>query len=101
MIAALGAIATQKYTPTQNTMKNGYHLLDYTVTQPDAIINYHASDMVLAVHRDESYLSESKARRRVDGHLPLSNNSIDPPNNEAVLTVAQIIKTIMSSAVEV
>ncbi len=31
---------------------------DYLATQEDAILSYHASDMVLAVHSDASYLSE-------------------------------------------
>ena len=30
----------------------------------------------------------------------MSNDSADPPNNGAVLTIAQIIKNVMSSAAE-
>ena len=56
--------------------------------------------MVLAGHSDAYYLSEYKARIRVGGHLLLSNNSSDLPNNRDALTVAQIIKAVMSSAVE-
>ena len=34
------------------------------------------------------------------GAFSMSNNSADPPDNGAILTVAQIIKAIISSAVE-
>ena len=30
----------------------------------------------------------------------MSNNSADPPNNGAILTIAQIIKSVMSSTAE-
>ena len=56
--------------------------------------------MVLAVHSNASYLSEPNARSRVGGHFFLSNDDTIMPNNGAVLTVAQIIKTVMSSAAE-
>ena len=54
--------------------------------------------MILAVHFDASYLSESGARSRAGGHFFLSNNSASPPNNGGVLAVSQIIKAVMSSA---
>ena len=56
--------------------------------------------MILAAHSDASYLSEPKARSRAGGHIFLSENVEDPPNNGAILTVAQIIKNVMSSATE-
>ncbi len=34
------------------------------------------------------------------GHFFMSNNTAKPPNNGAILTIAQIIKAVMSSAVE-
>ena len=56
--------------------------------------------MVLAVHSDTSYLSEKKARSRDRGHFFLSATQEDPPNNRAVLNIAQIICAVMSSAAE-
>ncbi len=64
MLAALGSIATQKANPTKNTLKKVQQLLDYSSTHPDAIVTYHASDMVLAGHSNTSYLSKSKAHSR-------------------------------------
>jgi hypothetical protein len=36
--------------------------LDYVASQDKVILTYKASDMVLAIHSDASYLSEPKAR---------------------------------------
>ena len=81
-------------------MKKVRLFLDYAASQEDAVLTYHASDMVLAIHSDASDLSESKARSRAGGHLFMSNDDMFPTNNGAVLTVAQIIKAVMSSAAE-
>ena len=56
--------------------------------------------MVLVVHSDASHISESNARSRAGGHFFMSNNSANPHNNDAVLSVAQILKAVMSSAAE-
>jgi hypothetical protein len=100
MLAALGSIATQQTNPTENTMKKERHFLDYASTHPDAIITYHVSDMVLVGHSDALYLSKSKARSRASGHFFMSNNSAKPPNNGAIITIAHIIKAVMSLAAE-
>ena len=81
-------------------MKKARQLLDYVATQEDAIVTFQASDMVLAVHSDASYLSEPNARSRAGGHFFLTKDDTVMPNNGAILTVAQIIKTVMSSAAE-
>jgi hypothetical protein len=70
-------------------------------TQEDVVLTYNASDMILAVHSNASYLSEPKAQSRVGGHFFLSSDMPIPPNNGAVLNIAHIIKHIMSSATEV
>jgi len=62
MLAALGSLATQQANPTEITMKMVKQFLDYAATHQDAIITYRASDMVIAVHSDTSYLSETNAR---------------------------------------
>jgi hypothetical protein len=81
-------------------MRQTLQLLDYLGTQEDAVLSYHTSDMMLAVHSDTSYLSEPKARSRAGGHFFLSSDTTIPPNNGAVLNIAHIIKNIMSSATE-
>ncbi len=100
MLVVLGSIATQQVNPTENTMKKGHQFLDYAFIHPDAIVTYHASDMVLPGHNNASYLSKSKARSRAGGHFFMSNNIAKPPNNGIILTIAQIIKAVMSLAAE-
>jgi hypothetical protein len=81
-------------------MKKVQHFLDYAFTHPDAILTYHASDMDIAGHSNASYLSKSKVRSRAGGHFYMSNNTAKPPDNGAILTIAQIIKAVMSLAPE-
>ena len=100
MLPALGTLATQQASPTKNTMKKIKQFLDFAATHPDAVITYHASDMVLAGHSNASYLSESNARSRAGGHFFMSKKLKTPPNNGAVFTILQIIKAVMSSAAE-
>ena len=100
MLPALGLLSTQQAAPTENTMTLAKQFLDYASTQPDAIITYHTSDMVLSAHSDASYLSASKARSRARGHFFMSNNSPIPANNGAIVTISQIIKAVMYSAAE-
>ena len=81
-------------------MRRARQLLDYLASQEDAVLTYRASNMVLAVHSDASYLSKSNARSRAGGHFFMSSNDPIPANNGAILTTAQIIKAVMSSAAE-
>jgi len=87
-------------TPTQKTMERVQQLLDYAASQEDAVLTYHASNMVLAIHSDAGYLNETKSRSRAGGHFFLSSDSQVPQNNGAILTIAQIIDAVMSSAAE-
>jgi hypothetical protein len=96
----LGSLATQQANPTTKTKKIVHQFLNYAATHPDAIITYQASNMVLAGHSNASYLSETNARSQTGGHFFMSNNNALPPNNGAVLTIAQIIKAVMLSAAE-
>ena len=100
MLVALSAIASQQASPTQDTMNKTLRFLDYVATHPDAILTFNASNMVLNVHSDASYLTEPKARSRAGGHFFMSDNSECPPNNGAFHNIAQIIKSVMSSAAE-
>ncbi len=86
--------------PTQKTMDRVRQLMDYAASQEEAILTYHASDMVLTIHSDAGYLNESKSRSRAGGHFYLSNDIQNPPNNGAILTIVQVIDAVMSSAAE-
>ena len=81
-------------------MRETRQLLDYVTTQEEAVLTFSASDMVLAVHSDASYHSKPGARSRAGGHFFLSSDTVHPPNNGAILTIAKFIKNVMSSAAE-
>jgi hypothetical protein len=57
--------------------------------------------MVLAIHSNASYLSDSNARSCARGHMFMATNEEIPCNNSAVLNISQIIRAVMSSAAEV
>jgi hypothetical protein len=63
----LNDIATTKNQGYRKTQAATNQLLDYLATHPDATIRYHASDMILHIHSDASYLSFSNARSRLGG----------------------------------
>ena len=100
MPCAIGSLASQQATPTQKTIKKVKQFFEYAASNPDAVVTYKASSMVLAEHSDVSYLSETKACSRAGGHFLRSANEIHPSNNGAILTVSQIIKAVMTSTVE-
>ena len=74
--------------------------LHYIATYTADGIIFHARDMVLSAHSDAAYLNASKARSRAGAHIMLSENVSVPKYNGPVLTIAQIIKCVISSAAE-
>lgn len=56
--------------------------------------------MILKIHSDASYLSESKARSRIGGYFYLGNKDNSMQNNGAIHVIAKIIKNVVSSAAE-
>jgi hypothetical protein len=100
MLTTLRAIAADMVAPAQQTMECTKQLLDYDVSQNDWVVTYRASNMILAIHSDASYLSESKACSRAGGHFFLLTNSPIPENNDAILNIAKIIHPVMSSTTE-
>ena len=78
-------------------------LLNYAATHPDAAIRYYKSDMVLYVHSDASYLSESQARSRVGGYFYLGNTN-EPADttkpNGPIHIESRIMKNVMAVASE-
>jgi hypothetical protein len=61
IITGLSSLAAAQAKPTVHTVFLIKWLLDYA-TNPDAILTYKKSDMVLAIHSDASYLSKPAAK---------------------------------------
>ena len=97
LLTPLSAISSQKAKPTTETIKRAKQILYYVSTQDNAIITYTANDILLSSHSDTGYLNKTNARSRAGGHFLLSNNSEHPDNKGAILTIAHIIKKVMTS----
>jgi hypothetical protein len=71
-------------------------------THPETKIRYHASDMILHIHSDASYLSENEAKSRSGGFFYMgSNNKTDKKlTNGVILIISKVLKHVMSSAAE-
>eukprot|EP00804_Cyclotella_cryptica_P006024 CCRYP_000276-RA/>CCRYP_000276-RA protein AED:0.08 eAED:0.08 QI:0/0/0/0.66/1/1/3/0/1069 len=100
LLHALSKIGTQQAAATDATNTRLNHLLDYCATYPNDCILYRASNMILAAHSDAAYLNASKARSRAGAHIMLSEDNPVPFYNGPILTLAQIIKFVASSAAE-
>ena len=102
-LTGLGSIASKQSQATEQTKKKVKHLLDYLATMPDAKIRYHKSDMVLNIHSNASYLSESRAQSSVTGYYFMGSNPVDRqpiPLNGAIFVLTGILKFVVASAVE-
>ncbi len=69
VLMALSTIAADQTKVTKRTMERCTQLLDYLAHNADAKVRFHASDMILNIHSEASYLSEAKARSRACGHF--------------------------------
>jgi hypothetical protein len=98
ILPALSAIATKQAPPTEKTKETITQLLDYCASQEEAIITYSASKMILAVHSNAGFCNKKKSQSQVRGHFFMTNDAEHPPNNGAILTIATIIKVVMTSA---
>jgi hypothetical protein len=109
MLVALGTIAAAR--TTHATAQAVTQLLNYAATNPDAVLQYHTSDMVLHVHSNASYQSESQSRSRAGGffflisadpgHVATPDPSHPPPPiNGTVHVPCTILKVVVSSAAE-
>ncbi len=85
-------------------MEKAIQLLGYLATYPDVTIRFWASDMILNVHSNASYLSECEACSRACGHFfmgwsPNDGNTIWL--NGAFFTLCAILHFVVSSATKV
>ena len=100
LLTALSELSSGQATPTEATKCACQQFLDYCASHPDGSIRYHASNMILKLHSDSSYLNAVGARSCQGGHLYLGNNSDPDILNGAVLNLATIMKMVLSSTAE-
>ncbi len=54
LLPAISSLASQQANPTEKAMELCKKFLDFMATQEEAILTYHASKMVLAIHSNLS-----------------------------------------------
>jgi hypothetical protein len=104
LLTAIGELATEQSAGTKTTMTKLAQLLNYCASHPEATVRFTASDMILAVESDASYLSVIKARSRAAGYFFLTNKLVKPNDtfkpNGAVHILCHIMREVLSSAAE-
>ena len=108
ILAALGSNSAQQAKGTEQTYADTLLLLNYEATHPNATIWYTASDMVLHIHSNTSYLSETRARSRTGGHYFLGDihpNMSKPPItcprlNGPIHSISCIMSNVMGAAAD-
>lgn len=108
MLVALGTIAEQQAKGTEQTFDAITQLLNYATTHPNASIRYHASDMILHIDSDASYMLLPQARSCAGGYFYLSDKagaSTAAPTqaiklNGTIHVASNKIKHVMASAAE-
>jgi hypothetical protein len=97
----LNDIATEQTKATEKTQAATNQMLDYLATHPDATIRYRASNLILHIHSDASYLSVLNTRSRIGGLFFLGNESPEQDTlSRSILNVAAVIKNVVASAVD-
>ena len=103
VLAALSTIAIDQTKATKRTMEQCIQLLDYLASNQNAKVRFHASDIILNIHSDASYLSESGARSRACGHFFMGwmpKNEEPIKLNGAFYTSSSIMRFVVASAAE-
>jgi hypothetical protein len=101
VLMPLNDIATEQTKSTEKTQAATNQLLDYLATRPDVTTRYHASDMILHIHSDASYVSVSNSRSRLGGLFFCGDK---PPQEDTLngssLNVVSVIRNVVASAAE-
>jgi len=106
MLVALNTIAASQAIATSVVLAKCRRLLDYATTYQNAILRYHASDMVLHIDSDAAYLVMPGTKSRIAGHFFLSNrppmalSKVTPLPNGAILTKYRTLRHVVASAAE-
>ena len=77
VLMALSSIASEQTKGTERTLGKAYQVLDYLATHPNALVRFRASDMVMNIHSNASYLSKPEAKSRACGQFFMGSLSKD------------------------
>ena len=100
---AINEISTTQAKPTVCTKEECQQLMDYATTHPHVYIRYHASNMILWVDSDTTYLVMPNARSHISGYFQLNDHpdkNLNPNTNGPILVECKGLKRVISSAAE-
>ncbi len=103
ILMALSIIASEQTKGTECILEKAYQVLDYLATHPNATVKFCASDMVMNIRSDASYLSKPNARSRACGHFFMGSLPTDEKPiklNGAFHTLCLILLFVAASAAE-
>jgi hypothetical protein len=100
LIMPINVLASGQSNATDVTSDKVIKLLNYCNTHPETKIRYHASNMILHIHSDASYLSENEAKSRAGGFFYMGSDTKTDKKltNGALLIISKVLKHVMSSA---
>ena len=103
VLMTLSAIAVEQTKATTKMLGKCIQLLDYLASNSEAKVRFYAFDMIMNIHLDTSYLSETGARSRACGHFFMGwmPEHCEPIKiNRAFYVNATILKFVVASAAE-
>jgi hypothetical protein len=97
LIMPISVLASEQSNATEMTADKIIKLLNYCNTHPETKIRHHASDMILHIHSDASYLSENEAKIRAGGFFYMGNTNKNDKKltNGAILIISKVLKHVM------
>jgi hypothetical protein len=102
LLLPITVLASEQKKATADTTDKVIKVLNYCTTHPETKLRYHASDMILNIHSDASYLSEREAKSRAGGFFYMGSNAetANKLTNGEILIISTVLKHVMSSAEE-
>ena len=102
LLVALGNIAEEQTKEKMFTLQAFKKLLDYCATHTNAKLRYRASNMVLRIYSNVTYLSETTGISRAGGFFLLVLNKYNDTAkiNGSILTMSVILKNAMALSEE-
>jgi hypothetical protein len=96
LIMSINVLASEQAKATSDTADKVIKLLNYCNTHPETKIRYHASDMILYIHSDLSYLSEREAESRAGGFFYMGNiaGTANKLTNRTILIISTALKHV-------
>ena len=103
VVMTISIISTEQAQATNKMINNAKQFLNYLSSNPNAMMQYYASGMILNIHSDALYLSDRNSKSRSSGifllvWIPCNGKPIKI--NGAIYMLCTILKFVALSAAE-